>query len=144
MGRLALAITLVLSGAGLSCGRMTGERLDVALRPTAGIRAGDGVYLAGIRVGSTGVPQWRDGIPIVPIYVDMRVLPRHGMVFLVADDAGARKRLSVVAFAGAPPAGTPPLYQGAANELELAGVVGTTEARRLMRGLAEWDPAGPQ
>lgn len=118
-----------------------GDRIEVSFRDASGLEAGDGVYLAGIRVGTAGDPELRDGRAIVPVYIrDVSALPRDGMVFLLTDSSQGGS-LSVVAVHGARGQGAPPLYQGATNELELAGLVGVSEAKRLMQGFSEWVPS---
>lgn len=137
-----LALLALTGGGGIACDRVLGDRLDVSLRPSGGLKSGDGVYFSGIRIGTAGTPRFRDGKAIVPVYVrSMDVLPKDGMIFLLADDARERRKcLSIIALRGARPSGEPPLYQGAANGLELAALVGSAEAKRLLQGLAEWLP----
>lgn len=139
--RVVVPGLIVLAGvSGVACDRLLGDRIEVSMRTSAGLQSGDGVYIAGVRIGSIGTPEVREGRAIVPVYVrDIGALPKDGLVFLLADQ-GRGRMLSVIAARGAYPHSTPPLYQGAASDLELAGLVGVGEARRLMLGLAEWAP----
>lgn len=121
--------------------QILGDRIEVSFRDASGLESGDGVYLAGIRVGTAGNPELRDGKAIVPVYIrSLGALPKDGMVFLLTDSSHGGSLL-VVAVHGARGQGGPPRYQGATNELELAGLVGVSEAKRLMQGFSEWVPS---
>jgi hypothetical protein len=137
---VVLVVTLILAAGSSGCDRLLGTRIDVTLRRAAGVRSGDVVYLAGIPVGTTGAPLLRAGLAVVPAYVrDMTLMPKDGMVFLLSDDTRTgRRSLTVIAVHGAVPHGDPPLYQGATNELELAGLAGAAEARKVLQGMADW------
>lgn len=124
---------------GCGCDRLLGSRIEINFRSVEGLRSGDAVYSAGVRIGTTGVPFARDGRAIVPVYVrDLEALPAKGAIFFLTDDHNRQGRKSLAAISlGSDSASLTRerVYKGASTELELVAMVGSAKARQILSDL---------
>lgn len=134
-----IVVLCVLAVIGCGCDRFLGDRIEVSFRNVEGLNSGDAVYLAGVRIGTTGTPLARDGRAIIPVYVrNLKMLPAKGAVFFLTNDLNRQgsKRLVVISLGSDPSVITRErAYNGASTELELAALVGSAKARQILSDL---------
>jgi hypothetical protein len=131
-------LVLRLSG----CERMAGRSITVEFRNAEGLRGGEAVYLAGVRVGTAGKPKLSAGHAIVPVTISRRhrdAVP-GGTVFLLKRDPqdSSRFALTGVVCSETPPGQQPPRsYRGARNRLEFLGMCGAAKAAEIFEELIQ-------
>jgi hypothetical protein len=123
------------------CDRALGKKVYVDFRAAEGFDGGESVYLAGIRIGTTGDPELVGGHARVPVYLSLKrkdALP-DGAVFVVQDDSNKQSAKCLVAYDLGEVVGKqrkePGVYPGASSPLEAAIVIGAEAAKRLMEQL---------
>jgi len=127
--------------AGLSgCERMAGRSITVEFRNAEGLRGGEAVYVAGVRVGTAGKPELSAGHAIVPVTLSRQhkdAVPA-GTVFLLKHDPqdSSRFALAGAVCSESPPGQQPPRsYRGARNRLEFVGMCGAAKAAEIFEEL---------
>ncbi len=134
------ALLLITAGcfALASCDRIGGRSITVEFRNAEGVRGGEAVYLAGVKIGHvTDEPAVANGKARVPVLIGLKHkdgIP-SGTVFLLTADPNDSKMLCLVAYSldsGSPRAGgAEALYVGASNKAELVLMLGAEKASKL-------------
>lgn len=122
----------------VSCASFGGRKILVEFRNAEGIRGGEAVYLAGVKVGKvTDEPSVANGKARVPVHIESKHkdgIPA-GTVFLIMADPNDSKVQCLIGYAlgsVSPPAGgAEVLYVGASNKAELVLMLGTEKASKL-------------
>ena len=127
----------------LGCDRIGGRSIVVEFRNVEGIRGGEAVYIAGVRVGTTGEPTLlANGKARISVALGRKhkdAVPA-GAVFLIGADPSDAKKLSLDAVAcvdGAPNQTPPEVYRGASSRLELVAMCGVDKAKQLFQELTK-------
>jgi len=142
MKRYTLKLVVVTVGLFIAaaCDRIGGRRVSVEFRNAEGLRGGEAVYLAGVRVGTAGKPELSAGHAIVPVTISRQhkdALPA-GTVFLLKRDPqdSSRFALAGAVCSESPPGQQPPRsYRGARNRLEFLGMCGAAKAAEIFEEL---------
>lgn len=122
------------------CNRFGGRTVSVEFRSAEGLRGGEAVYLAGVRVGTSGEPKLVRGRAVVPVTLHRRhkdAVPA-GTVFLLKPDPQDARRFCL---AGAVCAGevmgqqSPGSYRGARNQIEFIAICGSARAAEILKEL---------
>jgi len=123
-----------------ACDRIGGRRVEVEFRTAEGISGGEAVYLAGVRIGTTGEPTLVGGRARVPVNLDRKHKNSlaAGAVFLIKADPADARKLSLTAAAcgnGGRIKQSEELYKGASNRLEFIALCGAEQAKQLFEEL---------
>ena len=126
------------------CDRIGGRSITVEFRDAEGVRGGDAVYLAGVKIGQvTDQPSVANGRVRVPVLIGRKHkdgVPA-GSVFLLKTDPNDSTRKCLVGYfltPGSPPAGgAAALYMGASNRAELVLMLGADKAGKLWEELTK-------
>ena len=126
----------------LSCDRIGGRTIAVEFRDAQGLRGGESVYLAGVKIGRvTGEPSLVKGRAQVPVLLARKSkdgVPAGSVFLLTADRSEPRKQCLVAYSLGsaAPPIdGAEAIYVGVSNRAELLLMIGAEKANELWQ---EW------
>ncbi|MFZ5926309.1 MAG: MlaD family protein [Acidobacteriota bacterium] len=138
MLRVAIAAFCLLTAAG--CSRLGGRVISVEFRNAEGLRGGEAVYLAGVRVGTAHEPKLVKGHAVVPvsIYRQHKDAVPAGTVFLLRRDPQDANRFCLagtVCSSPSPGQKPPDTYPGARNRIEFSGVCGAAKAAELYEEL---------
>jgi hypothetical protein len=122
----------------LGCDRIGGRSIMVEFRNAEGIRGGEAVYIAGVRVGTTGEPSLANGKARIPVTLGRKhkdAVPAGAVFLIKADPTDARKfSLGATTCVGGPPSQTPPeIFRGANSRLELVAMCGLDAAKQLFQ-----------
>jgi hypothetical protein len=159
--RVAIAAAFLLCVVG--CARIGGRSISVEFRSAEGLRGGEAVYLAGVRIGEAHEPKLVSGRAVVPvtIYRQYKDAVPAGTVFVLKRDPRDANRFALAGttcssappgqkppeeyqalkfvhdpFASAPPGQKPPeLYRGVRNQREFLAVCGAAKAAELYEEL---------
>ena len=135
---IASATLAVLTG----CDRIGGRSIIVDFRDAEGVRGGDAVYLAGVKIGQvTDQPAIANGRARVPVLIGRKHkdgVPQ-GSVFLLKIDPADSTRKCLVAYFLVSPApstgGSAAHYAGASNRAELVLMLSADKAAKLWEEL---------
>jgi hypothetical protein len=136
--RVAIAAVFLLCVVG--CARIGGRSISVAFRSAEGLRGGEAVYLAGVRIGEAHEPKLVSGRAVVPvtIYRQYKDAVPAGTVFVLKRDPRDANRFALAGTtcSSAPPGQKPPeLYRGVRNQREFLAVCGAAKAAELYEEL---------
>ena len=114
----------------------------VQIRDAGGLRGGEAVYMAGIRIGSTGEPRLVNGVAHVPVTIyraHKDALP-GGSVFLLSPDPNEKSRQAFLVTAcsqGQRDQKDPEVFAGAPTQIEFIAMCGVEKAKELLQDLAK-------
>lgn len=134
-----VAAAVCLAGT-FACDRIGGKKIAVDFRSAEGIKGGEAVYAAGVKIGTTGEPTLVGGRALVPVTLERKHKEAlaAGAVFLVKTDPSDARKLSLAATScgeGRPGQVPPDTYRGASNGLELVAMCGAEKAKQLFEEL---------
>ncbi|MGC8795190.1 MAG: MlaD family protein [Bryobacteraceae bacterium] len=138
--RLIVAIAAISLLISAGCSRIGGRTIGVEFRSAEGLRGGEAVYLAGVRVGTAHEPRLESGHAVVPvtIYRQHKDAVPAGTVFLLKRDPQDASRFALagaVCSSGSPGQKPPETYQGVRNQIEFLAVCGAAKAAELYEEL---------
>lgn len=135
---------LLCSGACQIIDRIGGRTVLVEFHSAKDVRGGEAVYLGDQRIGTTASPSVVEGSVRVPVVLNVRnrdALTPH-TVFLLTDDPRRPERKCLVGYpleSGVQSASPDRnVYPGAANEAELALLMGIDGAKSLWDRFEDW------
>ena len=128
----------------VGCDRIGGRTITVEFRNGEGVRGGDAVYIAGVKVGHvTDEPSLLNGRARVSVLISRKnkdAVPA-GTVFLLKADPSEPQKQCLVAYSlgsgTAPPQGSEASYVGVSNRAELLLMIGAEKATRFWEGVTK-------
>ena len=133
-----LAFVFGISG----CQTLGSRKVVVQIRDAGGLRGGEAVYMAGIRIGRTGEPRLVNGTANVPvtIYREHKDALLSGSVFLLSPDPNEKPRLAFRVTACSQlkqDKADPDVFAGAPTQIEFIAMCGVEKAKELLQDLAK-------
>jgi len=119
----------------LGCDRIGGRSIAVEFQKAEGIRGGEAVYIAGVRVGTAGEPTVANGKARIPVALGRKhkdAIP-PGAIFLIRPDPSDAKKLSIEGSAcvdGPPSQTAQVMYRGASSRLEFIAMCGVDKGKQ--------------
>jgi hypothetical protein len=124
------------------CQNLGGRRITVQIRDADGLRGGEAVYMAGVRIGTTDEPLLVNGTAHVPvtIYRAYKEALPSGSIFLISPDPNANARLALIGTGCSQSQqgrANRDVYDGASTRIEFIAMCGMGEAKELLKNLTK-------
>jgi hypothetical protein len=141
---VAIVGVFVAFAALVGCDRIGGRTITVEFRNAEGVRGGEAVYIAGVKVGRvTDEPSLVNGRARVSVLISRK--NKHGVpagtVFLLKADPSEPSKQCLVAYSlgsgPAPPEGSEASYVGVSSRAELLFMMSAEKATKFWEGLTK-------